>query len=211
MQENLMLTATAEATNPRDKAFAIGSMSRGTLVEALVPRYHLSACEVFTNATRYMITFGESILVLDMAGIGWTRSQKDLPSWVPDDSCPRHSQNAVSGNLILGHIAERAMYYAGSHITWNELAKIRTSPSAPNIVAINGLFVDEIETVCHGLPPIRSIWNSLTAGTYSDRKEVLSWFNDIRNNICPSLIPGTAHLNGKLYIRYLYSTLFGVR
>ncbi len=40
MQENLMLTATAEASDPRDK----------------------------------------SILVLHMAGIGWTRSQKDPPS-----------------------------------------------------------------------------------------------------------------------------------
>ena len=82
MQENLILTATAEASDPRDKVFAIGSMSRGALAKALVlvPQYYLSACEVVTNATRYMITWDESILVLHMAGIGWTRSQNDFPS-----------------------------------------------------------------------------------------------------------------------------------
>jgi hypothetical protein len=55
----------------------------------------------------------------------------------------------------------------------------------------------------------RSIWNSLTASTYSDRKEFLSWFNDIRNNICPSLIPGTAYLNGKaLHLLSIFDALW---
>ena len=70
-------------------------------------------------------------------------------------------------------------------------------PSFPTAIAINGIVVDKIEKVCHGLPPTRSIWNSPTAGTYSDRKEVLSWLINIRNNICPSCIPGIAYLNGK--------------
>ncbi len=110
MQEKLILTATAEASDPRDNVFAIGSISRGALAEALEPQYHLSACEVFTNATRYTTTWDKSILVLHIAGIGWTRSQQDLPSWVPDYSCPRHSQDAKGDNLILGHIAERVIY-----------------------------------------------------------------------------------------------------
>ncbi len=62
---------------------------------------------------------------------------------------------------------------------------------------MNGLVIDKIEKVCHGLPPTRSFWKSLTAGTYTDRKEVLSWLNDIQNKICPSFTPGIAYLNGK--------------
>lgn len=217
MQENLVLTTTAEASDPRDKVFALGSMSRGTLVEALVPQYHLSACEVFTNATRYMITFDKSILVLRLAGIGWTRSQKDLPSWVPDYSCPCNNQNARKDNrrnLVVGHIAGREIYSPGSPFSYNEPAKIMTFPSLPNVVGINGVIVDKVEKVCHGLPPARSIWNSLTAGAYSDRKEVLSWLNNIRNNICPSFCTGRAYLNSKaLYplsiLDALWCTLIG--
>jgi Heterokaryon incompatibility protein (HET) len=198
MQEILVLTATAEASDPRDKAFAIRSMSCGTLAEALKPNYHLSACEVFINATRQMIKCDKRIQVLHLAGIGWTRSQKDLPSWVPDYSC--QSQKAKNGTLVLGHISHRALYVAGNHFACYELAIFRTGPRGrfnPHLVSINGLFVDKIGKVCNGLSATRSIWNSLTVGTYSDRREVLSWFNNIRNNICPSLIPGPAYLNGK--------------
>jgi Heterokaryon incompatibility protein (HET) len=198
MQEILMLTATAEASDPRDKVWAIRSVSRERLVEALRPNYHLSACEAFANATRHMITHDERrIEVLHMAGIGWTRWQKDLPSWVPDYSCPRHSQNTMNSTLILGHIAYRAFYRAGNHYSWDLPAIVRAGQFDPHLVTITGLFVNKIVKVCHGLPATRSIWNSLTVGTYSDRKEVLSLFNNIRNNICPSLIPGTAYLNGK--------------
>ncbi|KAL8870566.1 MAG: hypothetical protein Q9174_003420 [Haloplaca sp. 1 TL-2023] len=187
MQDNLILAATAEASDPRDKIFALRSMSRGTLVEALVPNYHLSACEVFTNATRYIVTYDKCFPVLHMAGIGWTKSLLDLPSWVPDDSCPRPQQSSKPRPLLLGEYAATRpdSHCAASYYTCETPAKIVTWAWAPPLIGLTGIIIDKIDNLCHGLSPPQSVWHSLTCRPYAERKKILSWYNEAREVLLP--------------------------
>lgn len=69
-------------------------------------------------------------------------------------------------------------------------------PWEPNSIRIGSIVVDEIRTVCEGLPSGRGIWNSLTSGTYLDRMEIASWLNEIRKRVCRSFGPSKPYLNG---------------
>ena len=199
IQQNLMLTATAEASNPRDIIFALGSMSEGTLVEALIPRYDLPASKVFINATQYMISHDKQILVLHMAGIGWNRSSIDLPSWVPDYSHAPYDQIHERKHFVLGQLAalRPALYSASSKYTFDEPAKVETWPWAPRIISLHGIVIDRIRKPYPGLPLTRGVWNSLTAGTYQRRKEVLVWYNKTKNGVCQARNLQSPYLNGK--------------
>ncbi|KAL8948963.1 MAG: hypothetical protein Q9222_004885 [Ikaeria aurantiellina] len=199
MQRVLLLTATAEASDPRDRIFALGSMSSGTLAEALLPRYDLPVSQIFLRATRYMISYDKHILVLHMAGIGWTRSHKDLPSWVPDYSLPRYDQKVKGENFILGRLAERrpTLYAAGSNYTSDEPAKVVTWSWAPQFLSLHGVVVDKVRRVYRGPPLTGSIWNIISAGTYIERKEILSWYNNTKKLIYGSQSSDFPYLNGK--------------
>ena len=55
-QDNLLLTMAVDAHDPRDKVFAIGSMSYGSLTENLFPNYELSHDDVLSISMR-LVTF----------------------------------------------------------------------------------------------------------------------------------------------------------
>jgi hypothetical protein len=196
MQQNLVLTACAEATDPRDKVFAIGSFSYGTFVEPLVPHYHLTVQEVYINATRYILINDQSLLVLHMAGIGWERNLPELPSWVPDYSRTRRDKSSKLNDLILGNL-DHALYSTASTYLADTEAFIFHRSWQPKFIHVGGIVIDDIQTVCEGLPSGRSIWSSITSGTYQDRMEIVSWLNKIRNDIHPGHSSTRPYISGK--------------
>jgi hypothetical protein len=72
-----------DATDPRDKVFALLGIATDTEDVILNPDYEVSVEEVYTRTAQYLLQRDESIIILHKAGVGNPRKYKDLPSWVP--------------------------------------------------------------------------------------------------------------------------------
>ena len=79
--EAMKTTTRSEATDPRDKVYALYSLIARD--QRIVPDYSLSAEDVYVEiAQAFQNTKPASML--EFAGIGYERKFKDLPSWAPD-------------------------------------------------------------------------------------------------------------------------------
>ncbi|EFW98735.1 heterokaryon incompatibility protein [Grosmannia clavigera kw1407] len=84
----LYMTLAWEATDPRDKVFAVVGLCRSEDRDALPPDYSLNVREVYLRTARHLMTTSLNLLSLNTgsprlypsAGAGCQR----LPSWVPD-------------------------------------------------------------------------------------------------------------------------------
>lgn len=106
-EEHLLLHGRqCEATDPRDRVFALIGLAGDQARAALVPDYELAEPEVFWMATKYLITSRNSLDILSHCGLGRTDSL--LPSWVVDLSTDwselplrfREDQETIYGSLI---------------------------------------------------------------------------------------------------------------
>jgi hypothetical protein len=184
-QDNLLLTMAADATDPRDKVFAVGSMSYGSLTEELWPNYELSVADVYINATQHLIVRDQYLMTLHMAGIGWRRNMEALPSWVPDYSTTRRTGTRQGSDFVLGNIARSAMFASASQWLSDANACVKTLGSWRQLIRIRGIMVDDITVVCRGLPSTRSIRRSMDSENWIDRKVIRSWLNMVRSQVCP--------------------------
>jgi hypothetical protein len=76
-----------EATDPRDKVYALLGLTTDDSKSAIIPEYQKgnSARTVYITAMRYVLEKAANPLdALSVAGIGIDRLMNDLPSWVPD-------------------------------------------------------------------------------------------------------------------------------
>jgi Heterokaryon incompatibility protein (HET) len=96
MIELLRACGGFEATDPRDKVYAILGIASDSHELGLVADYSKSSLEVFTNLTEKLIQkYGLSILSLN-AGLMWRERYftkhmcEGLPSWCPDWTLPPH-------------------------------------------------------------------------------------------------------------------------
>jgi hypothetical protein len=71
-----------EATNPRDRVFALIGLASAQAQAAIVPDYEFSEPDVFRMATKYLITSRNNLDVLSHCGLG--RTSETFPSWVVD-------------------------------------------------------------------------------------------------------------------------------
>jgi hypothetical protein len=85
--EQLLLWAQYyNATDPRDKLFALLGMAPDVEDEAFDPDYMESPESVYTRMTAKIFTKNRSLALLCAAGIGLERNLNSLPTWVPDYS-----------------------------------------------------------------------------------------------------------------------------
>lgn len=190
-QDNLLLTKGAEATNPKDKVFAIGSISYGSLTKELYPHYDLPVEDVYINATRHLLIRDQYLMTLHMAGIGWRRKLENLPSWVPDFSTTRRSGTRRGDDFVLGGIARGAWFAALSDRVYDRKAQVKNLKSRQHVhpIEILGLIIDDIEVVCRGLSATRSIRKSMNSENWIDRKVVRSWLDMVSSQVCPDSSP----------------------
>jgi hypothetical protein len=77
-----------EATEKKDKVFALMNIARDNVDDSLLPAYQSDELEVFTKVARYFLEQGDFEAVLPLAGIGWDRflddTEQPLPSWAAD-------------------------------------------------------------------------------------------------------------------------------
>ncbi|USP82164.1 HET-domain-containing protein [Curvularia clavata] len=85
--ECILFTKHSNATNPRDKIFALKNLVRQPSNSKLVPSikidYRLKVHDVYASVSRDLLETIPSF-ILSFAGIGWQRKTPGLPSWVPD-------------------------------------------------------------------------------------------------------------------------------
>ncbi len=187
-QDNLLLTIGADAKDPRDKVFAIGSMSYGSLTEELVPNYEFSTEDVYVNATRHLLMRDRYLMTMHMAGIGWHRKIKSLPSWVPDYSTTRRTGTRQGEDFVLGKIAITALFASASSWLSNHRAQVQNLCSWRQLIQVKGIIIENIDVLCKGLSPARSIRKSMESENWIDRKVIHSWLSMVRSRICPNTL-----------------------
>jgi hypothetical protein len=82
--ESLYLNYHTDATDPKDRVFALLSLTAKT--KELPVDYNKSASEVFVDVTKYIIESCEDALILSLRQDTSLIKIKDLPSWCPDYS-----------------------------------------------------------------------------------------------------------------------------
>jgi hypothetical protein len=90
-QQNIFLTFqfvllalhSYQATDPRDKVFALLGLATDADDPTLHPDYNLSVEDVYRKTAIFLLRQDRSIAILSNSGIGNWRKHKDLPSWVP--------------------------------------------------------------------------------------------------------------------------------
>ncbi|CAI6342229.1 unnamed protein product [Periconia digitata] len=109
--ENLMfLCHNFQATHPSDKIFAVVGMASDGDHELLQPSYTKSTTDVYIDAAEYVVRFSVSpTRMLAIAGIGYRRNIRDLPSWVPD-----HSFQRPNFSLTVMNAMSETMHYQAS-------------------------------------------------------------------------------------------------
>ena len=73
-----------EATDPRDKIFAVQGIATGWKADDFAPDYQSSVEEVYLQFIRTVIDRDNHINLLHYAGVGQARKFTSMPSWVPD-------------------------------------------------------------------------------------------------------------------------------
>lgn len=84
LSDLLSLTTRFEATDPRDKVYALLGVTNNIPTQALLPDYGKSVEQVYIDVTQHFITNGEAFFAMKYAGVGHVRMMEELPSWVPD-------------------------------------------------------------------------------------------------------------------------------
>jgi Heterokaryon incompatibility protein (HET) len=133
LQEALIQLHHFNATDPRDKIFALLGLATDAEDAVLNPDYNASVEEVYTNTALYLLQRDASILILHSSGIGRPRKYKDLPSWVP-----RWDYSIMEDPIIFG--SRQSMKYNAAS---NTISSVR--PAGGRIIMIDGIVVDAIE------------------------------------------------------------------
>jgi hypothetical protein len=134
----LLITSRYQATNPRDKVYALLGISSEGGHSDLAPNYSLSVKEVFIKTTVHLILEDDSLEMLAAAGIGWHRETPELPSWVPDFKCLPELPNW-----------RFELYRDSPAASPNENKTTSTAKFIPNInsLIVSGCLIDDVTWV----------------------------------------------------------------
>lgn len=130
LRDLLKLTRSRQATDPRDKVFAILGLAGDDMQKSIIPDYEMSLKKVFILATAKAMEEArkkEKINLLCEAGHGrWD----ELPSWLPDWSSP-----ADHPQLSPVHYNASANYYQVPEITGD-------------VLSVKAIVMDQIADFC---------------------------------------------------------------
>ncbi len=131
LSDLLFSCSTLQASDPRDKIFALQGISSDGSDPSLVPGYQLVYQQVYQNTARYLLLHQQLDNILPLAGIGRSTCFQDSPSWVPDWN---------EGSVNSFYSLERRLAYHASRTTRpNTLAS-----ESPNTLIFAGYRIDEI-------------------------------------------------------------------
>ena len=152
----LQLSGVFKASNPRDKIYALLGICDGISDEGIVIDYECSVQYAYTEVARQLLSRAKDFVVLSTAGIGFARTYNDLPSWVPDWTSIAH--NGFLNSSI----------WANYHATPKGPPHIKAM-SDPSILAIGGIYIDQI-TAVHELSPVHDVRHNYQGARFLDHK-----------------------------------------
>lgn len=163
-----LLTDTAsffEATDPRDRIYALVDLSNDVAFQDLRPAYVDSVEAVFAEVAILLLTLRQELnpfpfAVLSFAGIGRPRNLETLPSWVPDWTSAAHrlcfrANSVVVEETHLEKVADRATFDATWGATYTT-PTIRTLYGS-TVLSVTGLIIDTVEAVGHRYPGAKTL------------------------------------------------------
>ena len=134
----LVSFAEFDASDPRDRVYAVMNMCQKPGGVGLVPDYATPVEDVYVRTARTLIDDRGVLDVLAGAGMGLPRNYLHLPSWAPDWS------HVASGRVIWKRFGRRDPYRASaSYMSWTR------NDGNPNRLLFKGYVVD---FVAHILP-----------------------------------------------------------
>ena len=167
LQFALIYCLRFKATDPRDKVFALLGLATDAGNPVLHPNYEAPVREVFTESSRYMMIANKSLRILHIAGIGWSRQIKDLPSWVPDWSAPQRV-------TIFGDMADNAAYRASASLP----SRVKIRPG-PDTITLEAIIIDTMH-VCFPQPDVTLSWRLTDASSEEYRHSMVNWVDQLR-------------------------------
>jgi hypothetical protein len=136
IQDNLIRFHHFDATDSRDKIFALLGLAADADDVMLNPNYKASVDVVYANVARYLLLRNDSIVILHKAGIGNQRIYNNLPSWVPE--WHTHPQDEPTS---LGTIYKQFQFKAAGDTVPN------ITSSNDKVLNIDGVIIDTVRSI----------------------------------------------------------------
>jgi hypothetical protein len=172
-----------DATDGRDKVFALLGMASDAQDSAFEPNYETTPEEIFHRSTVRLLTRDRlSNRVLHAAGVGFPRSLSALPSWVPD-------WTTHHPNTVFGAVAQSASYRASGDVS---APRDISYDRERDCVTLSGRIFDNVATVAEPFP--RPIWHFGMKELKQKTAAEISWLEDLRtlwpgSKLHPSELP----------------------
>lgn len=128
-----------QATDPRDKVFALWDICAEAYDPWIAPDYTKTAAQVYSDAACYIACQGAAATfeILPCAGIGWKRAVPNLGSWVPDWS-------TVGRSLLSVTVPGIAAYTASGELSADEARMSLARVVDPDGATSPGLQLDAV-------------------------------------------------------------------
>lgn len=94
-QRRLILFKKSQATDPRDRIFALLGLAPESSPPGIRPDYKTSVEDLYLQVSRFFFERGGDVMILELTGVGSERSL-DLPSWVVDWTSPSSGSTSLS-------------------------------------------------------------------------------------------------------------------
>ncbi len=171
--ENVLFAANKfKSTLDKDKVFGlVGLATNINHVELLRPDYQKTAEQVYEDATRVVMfsTDGRpSIHLLALAGTGFSKKRKALPSWVPDFS---ESRPGVPYTYLLA--PKRRFFASGMS------SPVITAGPGPDSITLRGVVVDSVSALNASGPFEFNIQNGAVGATEEAFHSTARFFHSV--------------------------------
>jgi hypothetical protein len=176
LHELLMSLRKFEATDPRDKIFAVLGLADNVQDAIFSPEYTCTPQHIFTKICRFLMVRDADLYLLHCAGIGAPRVLADLPSWVPDFfSTERYASLGLLSN-IMGWRASGA----------ESQVSIREHPSIRDAIILSGSLLDSVSVIAQLFPrsPFPATWEEYRQQACKKMAWLDEW-EDLVDNLSP--------------------------
>jgi hypothetical protein len=167
LHEILRSCVTFHATEPKDKIFALQGITEEASHPSLPIDYNLEVPRILMNTARYFLQTPQSLQILQLAGIGWERDRKTMPSWVVDWTMTRPSSIVSYSNLDNSPTAYKAATQMPPHVHYD--------PDKFSL-EMKGLYFDEIDELGEAIHFFDLYKNESLADLQVINRMWVSWF-----------------------------------
>ncbi|KAJ1337193.1 HET domain-containing protein [Microdochium nivale] len=186
LQLVLMECWTLQATDARDKVFALWDVTADKYNPLVAPDYTKPVAQVFTDTAVYLAWQGPSaaLEILPFAGVGWPRAADPLPSWAPDWTIAGRTVLAVFPRSVAGFAAAAKLPPADTRVTDDASLELDAIVLPGSIMQLGTEFVRLVK-LDSPAPLDNSAMSDLTGRWLQDaRQSVIRWLG-VGGQNCP--------------------------